>query len=982
VLVGRIAYMVEQRRIPPATILAITFTTVAAATLRQRLAGVLGQLAEELTVTTFHALGLRLIKQWSGELGFGDHLPAVYGRDDARAVLREAATGLGLQLAPELRERDPDPWAASLPKLDLAVERFRLGWRRTDTAPDGQDDFDEELLGPLTEAYEALLQERGAVDYPSMLRLPLRLFADEPRALHVVQDAYRFVMADEAQDTSHIQFELLRQVVERHRNLAVVGDPKQCFPPGTLVQTPNGPVAIESLKPGHAVVAAKGHGETAVARVQRLLRRDFEGDLVQLTLRSGRVLRLTPQHMCFARLGLRRDIFYVYLMYRRDLGYRVGTAVGAAKSPDSPGLVSGIRYRSNQENADKAWVLRVCSTLEEALFHEQIFSVQYGLLRVVFKALGRSIAFDQASLTRLYAAIDTRTNAARLMADLGLHFEYPHHRPQAHLAGPRTRRLQVNVTLFAGNMGGSRRPWRGHIAWLNSSDRAIEKLIQDRGVSTRAGSRNTWRVERQLHDVAAVMAAADELGRLAENPEVARWALLSEGRKFSFQPASHLHRTMIVPVVDGDRVVEDEIISVERTHYSGRVYDLDVEHLHNYVAGGMVVHNCIYSWNGADPRILLSFPQLYPEAKVFPLDQNHRSTGVVVALSNALAAPLEGGHGSWTNNVEGPRARIYGAVDELDEARFVAAEIDRMLRCAELEHPGQVAVLFRTNAQARVLALSLRAVGVPFRARADADLFAQPEVRDMVAYLRLAHCPTDGPALARVVNVPPRRLRAIEQALRKRPVPPAELPLWAQKRGGPAVRRTVEEFLRMLDDLHRATLQCQPVQVLQMVLRQTKYDLWLASQKDGATRLNYLKEMERAMESSSAPDLATWLVDMHLGEIQGAVDNESRAVTLSTIHSAKGGEWPVVFVTGLEEGLLPHLRPTPAGQAARGEDEERRLAYVAFSRTQVLLYLVYCQARRVIVDGEPGRLEPRRPSRFLRALPSNLVERVGRTHVA
>ena len=441
-LVGRIAYLVEQRRIPPATILAITFTTAAAATLRQRLGGVLGQLAEELTVTTFHALGLRLIKQWSSELGFGDHLPAVYGRDDARAVLREAAIGLGLQLAPNERERDADPWALSLPKLDLAVERFRLGRTRANTTLNGYDEIDEDLLRPLSEAYEALLMERGAVDYPSMLTLPLRLFGGEPRALRVVQDAYRFVMADEAQDTCHTQFDLLRHIVERHRNLAVVGDPNQA----------------------------------------------------------------------------------------------------------------------------------------------------------------------------------------------------------------------------------------------------------------------------------------------------------------------------------------------------------------------------IYEWNGADPGILLNFPLLYPEAKVFPLDQNHRSTGVVVALSNALAAPLEGGRGSWTNNVEGPRARIYGAVDELDEARFVAAEIDRMLRCAEFEHPGQVAVLFRTNAQARVLALSLRAIGVPFRARADADLFAQPEVRDMVAYLRLAHCPTDGPALARVVNVPPRRLRAIEQALRKRPVPPAELPLWAQKRGGPAVRRTVEEFLRMLDDLHRATL--------------------------------------------------------------------------------------------------------------------------------------------------------------------------------
>ena len=552
VLVGRIAYLVEQRGVPPATILAITFTTTAAATLRQRLGGILGQLAQELTVTTFHALGLRLIKQWSCELGFGDYPPAVYGRDDARALLREAATGLGLQLAPDHREHDADPWAASLPKLDLAVERFRLGRTRTGATPDGADDFDEDLLRPLSEAYEALLKERGAIDYPSMLRLPLRLFADEPRALRLVQDAYRFVMADEAQDTSQIQFELLRHVVERHRNLAVVGDPNQA----------------------------------------------------------------------------------------------------------------------------------------------------------------------------------------------------------------------------------------------------------------------------------------------------------------------------------------------------------------------------IHGWNGADPGILLNFPQLYPEAKVFPLDQNHRSTGIVVALSNVLAAPLEGGRGSWTNNVDGPRARIYGAIDEQDEARFVAAEIERMLRSTEIEHPGQVAVLFRTNAQARTLALALRTAGVPFRVRADADLFVQPEVRDIVAYLRLVHCPADGPALARVVNVPPRRLQAVEQALRKRPVPAAELPLWAQKRGGPAARRRVEEFLEMLGELQQSALHCPPVQAFRMVVDRTGYATWLVSQKEGAKRLDHLKEMERVMESSPAADLATWLVDMHLGETQGVTDADARAVTLSTIHSAKGGEWPVVFVTGLEEGLLPHMTSDSSGPNA------------------------------------------------------------------
>jgi len=618
VLVGRIAYLVDRRGVPPAAVLAITFTTAAAATLRQRLSAILGTTAQALTVTTFHALGLRLIKQWSSELGFGDHLPAVYGREDARAVLREAATRLGLQLTPDVRQRDADPWALSLAKLDLAVERFRLGRTRAGATPSGQDEFDEDLLRPLAETYEALLKERYAIDYPAMLSLPLRLFADEPRALHVVQDAYRFVMADEAQDTCHTQFELLQHVVERHRNLAVVGDPKQA----------------------------------------------------------------------------------------------------------------------------------------------------------------------------------------------------------------------------------------------------------------------------------------------------------------------------------------------------------------------------IFGWRGADSGILLDFQQLYPEAKVFPLDQNHRSTGVVVALSNHLAAPLKGGRESWTTNADGPRARIYGAADESHEARFVAHEVDRMLRCAEIEHPGQVAVLFRTNAQARALALGLRGAGVPFRVRADADLFAHPEVRDVVAYLRLAHCPTDQPAMARVVNVPPRRLRAIEQALRKRPVPSAELPLWAQKRGGPAARHSVEEFLKMLDELNRATVDLQPIQALHMVLERTAYTGWLANQKDGTMRLKHLEELEEAMENSPAPDLATWLVDMHVGDLQGVADHESKAVTLSTIHSAKGGEWPVVFVCGVEDGLLPQVRPTSAGEAGHGEDEERRLAYVAFSRAQVLLYLTYCQARRRVVDGEPGRIEPAHPSRFLRSLPAGLIERVESARVA
>jgi DNA helicase-2/ATP-dependent DNA helicase PcrA len=386
----------------------------------------------------------------------------------------------------------------------------------------------------------------------------------------------------------------------------------------------------------------------------------------------------------------------------------------------------------------------------------------------------------------------------------------------------------------------------------------------------------------------------------------------------------------------------------------------------------------IYQWRAADPAILLEFPRTYPDAHVFPLDQNHRSTRVVVSLSNALAAPLNYGVESWTTNVDGPRARIYGAADEVDEARFVAAEIESLLKGRVIEHAGEVAVLFRTNAQARTLALALRAAGLPLRVRADADLFGQPEVRDAVAYLRLAHCPADGPALARILNTPPRELRSIQQAFRKRPVPVADLPAWAQKRGGPPARQSVEQLLSFVEELHRATLSCRPIHALDIVVQKTGYAVWLAAQPQGLDRLAHLEELRSVVAASQAPDLGTWLLDLYLGEVDGP-DPRDRAIILSTIHSAKGGEWPVVFVVGLEDGLIPRLsHSSRLTQDDYAHDEERRLAYVAVSRTQALLYLVYCRARRSNADGRPGPLEPRRPSRFLRSLPPDLIEHVER----
>ena len=182
--------------------------------------------------------------------------------------------------------------------------------------------------------------------------------------------------------------------------------------------------------------------------------------------------------------------------------------------------------------------------------------------------------------------------------------------------------------------------------------------------------------------------------------------------------------------------------------------------------------------------------------------------------------------------------------------------------------------------------------------------------------------------------------------------------------------------MAMLRDLHQSTRECPPLQAFDMAIERTGYGSWLQMQEDAQARVNHLEEIRTVIEGSPAPDLATWLIDMHIGDIDGVSPAGSRAVTLSTVHAAKGAEWPVVFVVGFEDGLLPHLHFGTVKQSSAAEDAERRLAYVAVSRTQVLLYLVYSQTRRIGGDLHAGRVGPRRASRFLGSLPPDLLKRV------
>lgn len=375
----------------------------------------------------------------------------------------------------------------------------------------------------------------------------------------------------------------------------------------------------------------------------------------------------------------------------------------------------------------------------------------------------------------------------------------------------------------------------------------------------------------------------------------------------------------------------------------------------------------VYGWRGADVRFLLHFQRDFPRARLIHLHQNFRATRRLVELSNALGARLAYCRPLRSDNPLGDRARLYLARDEATEVAFVAREIERLCAVGEVERLGDVAVLYRTNPQAHRLGVALRQHSIAYRVRGRGDLFARREVQDALAYLRLAYHPADTAALARIVNVPPRHLGRLADDKLGQPTPVHDLLQLARPVGLQAVA-SAEALASLIDDLHHQSERVGLALLLDAALDRSGYRDWLADQVDGAQRLEHLAELRRLLAAVDT-DPADWLAEGGLSDDADSAD-EADQVVLTTIHGAKGGEWRVVFVVGVEEGLLPHAHalahPTDMNAAL---EEELRLAYVAVTRPRERLYLTCSRSR------QRGDQRYRcQPSRFLRGLPLDSSE--------
>jgi len=387
----------------------------------------------------------------------------------------------------------------------------------------------------------------------------------------------------------------------------------------------------------------------------------------------------------------------------------------------------------------------------------------------------------------------------------------------------------------------------------------------------------------------------------------------------------------------------------------------------------------IYRWRGADYRNVRRFSQDYPQAQVILLEQNYRSTQTVLDIAMAVIdrAPGRQPKRLFTDRGQGNRVGIYEAYDESDEARYVVDTIAE-LTAGNHARPGECAVMYRTNAQSRSLEEAFLRAGLPYRLVGAQRFYGRREVKDVIAYLRLVHNPDDQVSLLRVLNTPSRGLGAkstaglLEAAAGSGQSPArlliqlgsglADLPPGLSGKAGAALR----DFGRNLQRW-RALSQAGTVSELtEAILADIDYRRHLEDgTEEGAERWANVLELSSLAAEYTDLDLAAFLESVALVSDQDTLSDEQDVPTLLTLHAAKGLEFPVVFIVGLEEGLLPHQRSLEEKDAL---DEERRLFYVGITRAMDRLFLVRTFRRRV-----GGASMISEPSRFLADLPADRI---------
>lgn len=794
-----------------------------------------------------------------------------------------------------------------------------ISWSKNNVGTPETIEGDLARLADVFASYQSELERAKLVDFDDLLTLTLRLLRTNDGVRETCQQRFLYVMVDEYQDTNKVQYEIVRILAERHHNICVVGDHDQCLVPSTLISTSAGATAISHVSAGTSVLASRQGGELRSSLVSTAKEGHYEGTVVEVRATGARVVG-TPEHFVPAReLGL-AGYFDVVVLEEADGGFSYTVVESVQSGSGEFGLANEVRTRG----AKKGWILARHEDAEAAERDSQWFSELYevGVPSGGFKNL-----FGDTLLSRELPHVfgDVEHVVVEMLAedDCLVHFA--------------TKRYDVAGALAL--CGYEVNEWRGR-----------------------------WALEVHLGSYVEALGVARELSEAFE-VDIERRVVIA-GLTYRMATLSQLHLGTRVRVANGTHSAEAEIDYVGTSWHSGPVWDLEVAGQHNYVAGGMVVHNSIYSWRGSFSEAVETFTRDFSDASIVTLSQNYRSTKSIVEVSRRLISPNEAIARSdlWTDNDTGEPVVVVGFGDDTEEARWVVHQLRG--------EKSSVAVIVRTNAQTRPFERALGEARIGYSVVGAQRFYDRAEIRDALAWMRLCLNSSDDSACLRAAKAPKRGLgdktldalvsaaaansMSCVDAMRDSTVLAA---LSTRARG------TCEKFV---DDLMlvRSAALSGPRSALEAI-----YDLGLKEMYAlEAERLENLSVLlndaashsvvgDQSLDDDTLDGLALTRSFVESVSLSGSSDQGRDGadgelhVALITAHASKGREFDTVFVVGVEDGVYPHRL---AGTSKSAVSEERRLLFVAASRARHKLTLTWC-ARRMVF----GSWEDRSPSEFL-----------------
>ncbi len=903
-LTKRIAYLIQERYVRPYNILAVTFTNKAAAEMKERIANLVGDTAmRELWAGTFHSLCARCLRERGSMIGLDKNF-VIYDDGDQISLVKEAVRELSLddkQYAPR----------AVLSAISKAKETLQ-------TPDDILNDFTaspyERAVGKAYALYQQKMTISNALDFDDLIMKTVQLLRESEKAREHYQNRFHYVHCDEFQDVNDSQYQLLTLFSGKHKNICVVGDDDQCVVEGTPILTPSGYVPVEQIREGDTVLAACGGPHLAPAVVEKVMVNDYAGPVRNIQTQQGATVRVTPNHVMF---GLPVQDAPIDEFHRIGIDWEISPN-DEEWEPLEASITLEMYWQENTGSSPGEGG-PVTKFPDETVFH--VMTPDGG-------SYGGSPSYDDALLNvkKAQSYINAPVCIAYSLGEVAM------------LALPSE---QVN-------------PWFRLPVVAEGQEKRGNEFLRcgaKRPVSAFADKDNDGQ------NGGAVVSSVHEGGQSASAPH---------------SVGIHSH---------APTVLSSQITSITDEEYTGKTYDLSVAGLRNYVAGGIVVHNSIYAFRGANVQIILNFERDFPNATIIKLEQNYRSTRTILDAAYHVVRNNRGRADKrlWTENIEGESIALVEAPNEVEEAVAVVNVVREGTIGGDRNYK-DFAVLYRANSQSRALEEQFINYRIPYKIVGGVRFYERREIKDLIAYLRVLMNPYDGLSMRRIINVPARAIGTTTVEKINVFAGRYEIAFWDACRRANEIdlparaKNSIHAFVKIVEYLS-AKRDTQPVSALvQNILDTTGYlaDLKKDRTPEAESRvenvgelISVAKEFEQQQSGEDGnPSLSAFLENVSLVSDIDSLEDTANSVTMMTLHAAKGLEFPVVFLTGLEEGIFPHFR---AMSSQTELEEERRLCYVGITRAKEELFMSYAGSRMIF-----GNTQRNPVSRFVSEIPMGL----------